>query len=86
MKMHQIHKRKINEKSVEKQWHFDENTPLYQYYINTTEVKIYDKKQLCALPAFPFLNEVKSKKYKLEPVRFVKNVYSKYISTSSKKL
>jgi len=74
---------------VEKQWHFDANVPLYQYYMNPTEVKIYDTKQLSALPTFPFMNDVKTKKYKLQsfdPISFVKTAYIKYIATSSKKL
>jgi len=89
IKTHQDHERKVNEKSVEKQWHFDANVPLYQYYMNPTEVKIYDTKQLSALPTFPFMNDVKTKKYKLQsfdPISFVKTAYIKYIATSSKKL
>jgi len=87
MKTHEDDKRKLDKKSVEKRWHFDPNIPLYQFYLNPNEDQIYDQKQLSVLPTYPFLNDVKSQKFKLKnfnPIEFVKNLYSKYIATSNK--
>jgi len=87
MKTHEDNQKKLDKKSVEKQWHFDPNIPLYQFYLDSNEVQIYDQKQLSVLPTYPFLNDVKSQKFKLQnfnPIEFVKNFYSKYIATSNK--
>jgi len=47
---------------------------------------MYNKKQLDALPKFPFLHDINSSKIKLKsynPVTFIKRLYHKYVGGRS---
>jgi len=55
MRTRKLHQKKDNRKSSS--WNLEENIPLYQYYMNENDnnkQKMYDLKQLSALPKFPF--------------------------------
>jgi len=50
----------------------NENIPSVQYYLHNVVVS-YDSKQLSSLPKYPFLNDIKLRKYKLTAYSFVQS-------------
>jgi len=71
--------------TMKKHWIFDENIPLFQYYVVDNENQQllantiqYNKAFLSKLPIFPFIKDIKIRKYSLfkyNPITFSKRIY-----------
>jgi len=89
-KIHPMHKSNKDNNNDTNKYVFDELIPLYQYYIhneNAKELK-YNYQILLNLPKFPYLNDIKSNKFRLKqynPVHIIKKKIQKFRHQKSDK-